>query len=257
MPEKLPITAVITTFNSSRTLLPVLHAINNLVNEIILVDSGSTDSTLETGKKYNVKVIPAVWYGYGQNKNIGIDSAQNDWILSIDSDEVISTELIEYLRNNWMALSTQTSIFKIKSIAYIGSHAILYGGWGSVYNYRLFKKSIARWEHSAVHEGLLYDTNLIQPIKIEQPILHHTVENIMEYKVKLDKYAYDTAVKYKSLKIKVYFFSPACSAIFLFLKEYILQLGFLDGKDGFYLAVARSSANFKKYKLLINLYKNA
>ncbi|MEP7266577.1 MAG: glycosyltransferase family 2 protein [Saprospiraceae bacterium] len=253
----LPVSAVITTFNSARTLESVMIALNDWVNQIVIVDSGSTDSTLEIAKKFNCNIISEAWHGYGANKNVGLSAAANDWILSIDSDEEVSESLKAYFSFNWNPNEIK-KVYRILTISYLGERPILHGGWGKVYNYRLFRKSEAKWDLSAIHEELIFDRSKINIIKLNNPIHHYTTESVLQYRIKLSKYAKATALKYFNQNRKTSFFLPWLSALFLFIKEYILKSGFLDGWVGFQIAFARSISNFEKYRYLriLNRMKN-
>lgn len=251
MSGTLPITAVITTQDSGRSLSGTLVSLAGIVSEIIIVDSGSTDDTLQIAGTHGCKIIQKSWQGYGANKNMGIQSASQSWILAIDSDEALSEELREWLLHDFHPLDVK-SIYKIKSINFLGKHAIRFGAWGLNFNYKLFPSKNIVWDHSPVHEGLVYDPGQFTEVKINAPILHHTCENIAQYKLKLDRYANATISKYQSSGKKIYVWTPQASAVFLFLKEFIFLGGFLDGKDGFDIALARSKSNLRKYKGLLN-----
>jgi (heptosyl)LPS beta-1,4-glucosyltransferase len=252
----LPLTVVITTFNSERTLERVLQSVSTWVAEIIIVDSGSTDGSCRIAEKYSCLVIPETWHGYGANKNIGIHRASQDWILSIDSDEVISPRLKSYLQNQWNE-DIRATAYRIKIDSMVGESPIRYGSWGRVSNFRLFRKSEAVWDLSDVHEDLNFLVSPVRKLKIQAPIYHYTTPSIPAYKTKLDAYAEATAIKYIKQKKKTYPFQPWISALFLWVKEYIFLGGFLDGILGWQLAILRAKTNYAKYKLFQSKLKNA
>ena len=131
-------------------------------NEIIIVDSGSTDHTLEICKSYNCKIIETEWLGFGLTKQIGVNAATNNWILSIDADEEVTSEL----KNKILELvqSTTFHAFNIKRVSYYLKKRIQYSGWQTDRPLRLFNKQYGNFNDASVHESVVINSNLICPL---------------------------------------------------------------------------------------------
>ncbi len=252
----LPISLVVTTLNSERKLESTLQSVQGIVSELILVDAGSTDKTLSLGQAFGCKIIHEQWHGYGQNKNIGIRHSKHEWILALDSDEALSASLRQYFMEKF-DLQDLTKVYKIKINNYLGDHHIKHGTWGNTFSYRLFAKSVALWDESKVHEKIVYDRVKCSAVKIDQPVLHYTSDTIRDFQEKLTRYALESAIKNQHAGIRGSNIKAFFSAFFSFVKDYILKIGILDGKDGFDIAWARSKANFHKYIQLKRLNKQA
>lgn len=246
------ISVVIITKNEAHVIGNTLHSLLAVANDIVIVDSGSTDETITICKKYNATVIETEWRGYGPTKNKGNAAAKNDWILSLDADEAIDDEL----KNALIALSVSDDkkVFKIKRINFFCNKRIRFGEWGSDKPVRLFNRKIAHWNDAAVHENLVF----AEPVKVATlpgGMLHYTVQNLADYHAKTDNYARLNAKKYAAAGKKASIFKIYFSPLFSFLQYYIFKLGFLDGGAGFIIAKTTAQYTFLKYRYLKEMNK--
>lgn len=234
---------VIITKNEKNNIDRTLSNLMNLSEDIIIVDSGSTDGTLSICKKYNCRIIETDWKGYGETKNLGNQAAKNDWILSIDADESVDDQLKTFLES--LSPENNKQVFQIKRKNFFCQKHIQFGGWANDKPIRLFNRKNTKWNNAAVHESLIFKE--LPEIKMaEGHLLHYTYNTTKEYLEKVDYYSKLNAKKYyekgkKANFIKLYF-SPA----FTFVKDYFFKFGILDGKKGF--LIARISANGTKLK---------
>lgn len=239
----------IITLNEERIIERTIDAIKNVktchgtsfADEIIVVDSGSTDKTLEILKKYNVKVFHQDWLGYSDQKNLALSKCSGEWILSIDADEVINedlkNEIIETIKN-----PNNFNGFKIARNFYIGDRLIKNGGYYPDYQLRLFKRETnARFEKRAVHESIKLNGAIGY---LKNPLDHFAYTDINHYKKSLERYA-----ELASKEIKKKNLSPELRSTWAFIYRYLFRLGFLDGKLGFELAKAYNEYVYKKYYL--------
>ncbi len=241
------ISVVIITKNEAHIIANTLQSLQAVTNDIVIVDSGSTDETVAICKKFNAVVIETDWSGYGINKNKGIDAAKNDWILSLDADEAIDAGLQQSLLQ--LALTNSNEVFNIRFKNFFCNKWIRFGEWGFDWHIRLFNRKKVQWNNVAVHENLEFPENVIVT-KLTGNILHYTVQNRQEYDAKTDYYARMNAKKYLLAGKKPNFFKQYLSPVFAFIQHYIFRLGFLDGAAGFIIAKTTARYTFLKYHYL-------
>ena len=247
------ISVVIITKNEAHIIANTLQSLQAVTNDIIIVDSGSTDETVSICKNFNASIIETDWGGYGINKNKGIEAAKHDWILSLDADEAIDAEL----QQNLLQLTSvnENEVFNIRFKNFFCNKWIRFGEWGFDTHIRLFNRKKVQWNNAAVHENLVF-TDGVTIIKLKGNILHYTVQNLQEYNAKTDYYARMNAKKYFIAGKKPDFFKQYFSSVFAFIQHYIFRLGFLDGKEGFIIAKTTARYTFLKYRYLKEMTKN-
>jgi glycosyltransferase involved in cell wall biosynthesis len=241
------ISVVIITKNEAHIIANTLQSLQPVTNDIVIVDSGSTDETVAICKKMNATVIETDWGGYGINKNKGIELAKHDWILSLDADEAIDAELQQSLLQ--LALANDDEVFNIRFKNFFCNKWIRFGEWGFDWHIRLFNRKKVHWNNVAVHENLVFPGDVIVT-KLKGNILHYTVQNRKEYNAKTDYYARMNAKKYVEAGKKPNFFKQYLSPAFSFIQHYIFRLGFLDGAAGFIIAKTTARYTFLKYRYL-------
>ncbi len=218
-------------------------------DELIVVDSMSTDRTADICRRYTDKVFIQEWKGYSAQKNTAIEKATLEWIFSIDADERVSVGLRDEIReviNNPNALDG----YLMPRRAYFAGRWIRHGGWYPDYQLRLFRKGKGKFVERGVHERAEVKGNIG---RLKGHIEHYTYKDISEFISRMDRYSTLAAMEYKSqgkrgslLRI---IFAPAAT----FIRMYILKLGFMDGYHGFLLAVLYSYYTFTKYAKLKEL----
>lgn len=245
------ISAVIITLNEERNIERCIKSLLNVADEIVIVDSGSTDRTIEIARGLNAIVIEQQWLGYGATKNLGHDKAKFEYILSIDADEALSDELIDSINNIKSNLDAAYSFNRLTN--YCGKW-IKHSGWYPDTKVRLFPKSKIRWNSSEVHEELEMQNIKVQHLKGD--LLHYSyysiiqhIEKSVHYGKLAGKHLFEKGKKPSVFKI---IFSP----FIRFLKDYFLRLGFLDGAFGFFIAITASYSIFIKYFYHYQLHTN-
>ena len=240
---KLSITLI--TLNSEKTLKSVLEAVS-WADEIILVDSGSTDKTLEIARQFNAKIVYRAFDGYGSQKNFATSQASNDWILSLDDDEILTPELQQEIQN--LSLSTTNyNGFKIpRSLIFLGK-LLKFSGEYKRLTLRLFNRKQGNWNAEYVHESVEVNGKIGT---LKHQILHDSYRDLTDYFNKFNKYtslgAKTLAERGKtasSLKIITRF--PTT-----FLKIYLLKGSCLDGYAGFMWALLTAINPVVKYAKL-------
>lgn len=236
------ISATIITCNEERNLPRAIESLR-CCDEILIVDSGSTDRTVEIAQKFGARVLEANWRGYAGQKNYASDQAAYDWILSIDADEALSEDLeaeIWQLKKN----GPDCDAFTVPRLAQYLGRWILYSGWYPDRKIRLFNRTKARWVGDYVHESVISAGRVGQ---LQGNLLHYTCGSLSEHLKTMDRYttlaAEEIAARKKRVRLSHLLFDPPWT----FFKTYLLQRGFLDGVEGLAIAHMAALYTFLKY----------
>ena len=230
-----PISVVIITLNEEHNIQQCLDSVR-LFNEIIIIDSGSTDQTIDIAEKHGAKVMHQDWLGFGPQKQIAVSHAKNDWVLSIDADEVISEELLANIRN--LDLHEPQIAYSINRRSFFLGKEVKHSGWNPDWVIRLFNKKHCRFTNDQVHEKV---TGYQSLQKLHGLMYHHTYQSIDDIADKTVKYGRLGMLSRKKAKNKY------LNASWSFFRTFILQLGFLDGLTGYQIAKMNAKTNFIKY----------
>ncbi|MBT3175220.1 MAG: glycosyltransferase family 2 protein [Lentimicrobiaceae bacterium] len=244
------ITVSIITKNEEDNIEKCLESIK-WADEIIIVDSGSTDNTIDICKKYNCKIITTKWLGFGKTKQIGVNASRNNWILSVDADEIITENLKHDILNK--ITSTTYSGFHIKRISYYLNKRINYSSWQTDHPLRLFNKKYGNFNNKNVHESV----DIIGEVShIRSHLKHYPFPNIKTHIIKINLYSELGAQNlYDENKTTSLLYALASGWI-KFFKMYMLKRGFLDGKEGLILALLSGFSSTLKYLKLWVMSKN-
>lgn len=240
------ISAVIITKNSEKTLKRCLDSITNIADEILIVDSGSTDHTLQIAESYGCILIQTPWLGYGATKNLGHQAAKSPYILSLDSDEALSLFLVAEIEREKHQLR---GLYGFKRLNNYCGQWIRHGAWNPDKKIRLFPKEIM-WNHASSHEQLIL-TEDQELYYFDSPILHYAYNTEDELKSKVELYARLGAQDRKHLSKTSAIVKMICSPIVSFFKSYFIKLGFLDGLNGLKISYYIGLGTFLKYKYLL------
>jgi len=244
------ITAAIITFNEEKNIARCLTSLHGIADEIIIMDSGSTDATERICKELGAKFYQQSWQGYAKQKNDLYALATHDMILSLDADEVLSPLLQKSVLATKKGL--KTGLFSVNRLTNYCGTWIYHSGWYPDIKVRLFPKTCF-WEGSLVHEELVYPKGL-HPTLLQGHLEHFSYTSHAQHRERADRYSKLTAEKYVSAGKKPYVLQPLLSAVGRFLKMYLIKLGFLDGKAGFHIARISAQSNYFKYQEVQRLY---
>lgn len=246
----IPISVVIISKNVGYVIEKTFISLQGLTDDIILVDSGSTDNTIYIAEKFNAKVIHTNWEGYGPNKNKGISYAKYNWILSLDADELIDDQLYQSLSNT--LFFNENIAYKFKFKVFMGDILLKYGQPGNVKKIRLFNKKKSCWNDDLIHEGLMMPDEIkIETIKGN--ILHYSYKDLEHCMMKTNAYTSLMAQQMFLHNRKYSFVKLYVNPIYAFIRSYIFKLGFLDGFWGFTYASLNSFYCYMKYAKLKEL----
>lgn len=237
------ITATVITLNEEHNIAKALESLS-WADEIVVVDSESTDRTVEIAHRFTERVFTRPWPGYSAQKNFAAGEAANDWIFSLDADEQVSPELADQIKQLKLGVPTPAAFEMPRLTSYLGRW-IKYSGWHPDYKVRLYHRKRASWQGDYVHEALKVDG---QVERIKGKILHYTVRDASEHHLRMDRYTTLAAMQMASQGKRVSVASLLLSPAVVFLRSYIFKLGFLDGTPG--LAIARFAAHYEFLKNL-------
>lgn len=246
-----PFSAVIITLNAAHQLETCLQSLS-FADEIIVVDSGSTDTTIELAQRFNAKVLHQPWLGFGKQKQFAVAQAQHDWVLCIDSDERISRQLQTSIELNLRQPAHQ--VYKMaRSNKFMGrflKHGEGYPDWST----RLFNRRYANWSDDSVHEKVLTSEAIAI---LSGDLLHESGEDIAVYLQKQNRYtslqAEQMFARGKQVGVGKLLFSP----IFRFIRFYVFRLGMLDGLPGLVHILIGCFNSFCKYAKLLELHRTS
>lgn len=256
MPKALPISATILVKDAQSTILECLESLKNF-DEIILLDNQSSDDTLKIAKEFNetyknLKIYTSEFIGFGALKNLALSYARNEWIFSIDSDEVLESSALDEIARLYESgkLKDSKNIFSLPRRNLYNGEWIKACGWYPDFVIRLFNKTYTRFNKNLVHESIIIPKDAILQ-RLDSPIKHYAYDNIAHLIEKMQIYSslYTNQNPNKSS-------SPLKACIhsgWTFFRNYVLKKGFLYGYKGFIISVCNGLGAFFKY---MKLYEN-
>ncbi|MBC7383985.1 MAG: glycosyltransferase family 2 protein [Bacteroidia bacterium] len=248
----LPLSVVIITHNEEANITRCIQSVQPLTDDIIVIDGGSTDNTVALAQSLGAKVYSNAWQGYSKQKNFGNSKTAFNYVFSIDADEAFSLELCEELTVLFKQNILKT-IYRVNLINHYCNKPIKHGAWYPDWHYRLFDKTKISWtESDDVHEGLNWNEQTAKA-DLSAHLLHYTTQSDAYYLQKMDNYAHLFASKMQPKGKMGSSLKALSSATFRFIKEYILQLGCLDGAEGLKIASAHYIYTRNKYLYLKEL----
>ncbi len=246
------LSVVIITFNEERNIVRCLRSVHGIADEVVVVDSGSTDRTVELARMEQARVVHRDWTQYSTQKNFADSLATHPFILSLDADEALSSEL-------------RTSLLQAKAAGFRGAYAmnrltnycgtwIKHGGWYPDRKVRLFPSEKAQWDGGAVHEKLVLEKDL-PCTQLKGDLLHYSYYSISEHVHQADHF---TSIAARSMHkrglhagVVKLFLSPVAT----FFSGYLQRGGFRDGWHGLVIARISAFATFLKYAKLRQLWR--
>jgi glycosyltransferase involved in cell wall biosynthesis len=240
--SKASLSVVIITKNEASNMRACLESVA-WADEIIVLDSGSEDGTIAICKEYTNKVfVNTDWKGFGYQKNLALQQASKDWVLSLDADERITPALrieIEKVINDTGGLA-----FAIPRQAYFLGYAMRHGGWWPDYVVRLFRRDSGAFSEDIVHERVLVN-EAVQ--KLATPLLHYSYTDLDQLMAKMNQYSSAGADKAHRHGKNSGLLKAIAKAHWTFFRAYFLRLGLLDGQAGFIAAFSKAEETYYRY----------
>jgi glycosyltransferase involved in cell wall biosynthesis len=189
-----PLSVTVVAQDEERTVGAVLAAATEVADEIVFLDSGSTDRTVEIAQSFGVRLYRQPWLGYAQQKNRALELARGDWVLSLDADEVMTPALINEIRRTLSAPIPRDVVgFKIPRVLFIGDKPVRRGGFYPDAQLRLIRKGRGRFRPRIVHESIGVQGRTVE---LRNDILHYAYKDVEQYAQTLDRYARLSARQY-------------------------------------------------------------
>lgn len=218
----------------------------NFANEVIVLDSGSTDGTVEIARAEGARVIETDWPGFGVQKNRALDAAKCDWIYSLDADERITTELASEIKSMLASAAEVNNpvAYRAPRLSQFCGQFMRHSGWWPDYTVRLVKRGCGRFSELQVHESL----QVVGEVgTLKSHMLHYSYRNFEDVLNKLNQYSSAGARDKQTADQRDSFSSAILHGIAAFVRSYVFRLGLLDGKLGFALAVYAAESSYYKY----------
>ena len=248
-PEKLPLTVAVIALNAESQIGELLASVG-FADEVLVVDSGSTDATARLAADRGARVIHQDWLGFGRQKQFAVTAARNDWVLCLDVDERVTPRLAQSIRE-----ALAGGRFKAWRMArrnrFLGTwlaHGEGYPDW----TLRLFHRAHASWSNDEVHEAVLTTAEVG---RLDGDLLHDSAEDVATYMAKQNRYTTLHAQALYRQGVRAGYARLLVNPLVRFLKFYVFKLGFLDGGPGFAHVVIGCNNTFHKYLKLIELQK--
>ena len=241
------ISAIIPTFNEEENIFEAIKSVS-WADEIIVVDSYSTDKTIEIAKKLDVKIIQREYQYSASQKNWAIPKAKHNWIFLLDADERVSNSLKEEILN-WKKTNPNYQSYWINRTNHFMGKKIRYSGWQGDKVIRLFHRD-CRYEDKKVHAEIKISSKVG---KLKSPILHYTFRSMSHYLLKWDQYSSWSAKDHLKNVNNPNYFHFFIKPTFRFLRDFIFRGGILDGKTGYIICKLSSIGVFMRYVKLKEL----
>lgn len=249
--EKLPITVAIIALNASTQIGECLASVG-FADEVLVVDSGSSDATVEIARRHGARVETRQWLGFGRQKQYAVSIAKHDWVLCLDVDERVTERLAASVRAAF-AGSRYHAYRLARRNRFLGrwlAHGEGYPDW----TVRLFHRAHASWSNDEVHEAVLTTAEVG---RLDGDLLHDSAQDIASYMAKQNRYTSLHAESLYRQGVRASYWRLFTSPLARFVKFYFMRLGFLDGGPGFAHIVIGCNNSFHKYLKLIELGKAA
>jgi glycosyltransferase involved in cell wall biosynthesis len=243
------LSAIVITMNNERTLRRCLESLR-WADEIVVVDSGSTDSTHDICRELGAQVhVTADWPGYGPQKNRALDRATGDWVISVDSDEWIRPELRDEIQRT-VATPTSLPAYAMPRRSSFCGRYMRHSGWWPDYVVRLFRREAGRFTDDHTHERLVVNGRVG---RLREPLMHEAITDLEQMLAKMNAYSASSARMKSQQGKRATLLTAVLHGAWTFFRTYVVRRGFLDGREGFILAIANAEGSYYRYVKLMLL----
>jgi glycosyltransferase involved in cell wall biosynthesis len=235
------LSAIIIALNEAGNIAGCLDALS-FCDERIVVDGGSSDETARIAQGKGARVLAHPFEGFGAQKGFALSQATGDWVLSIDADERVPPELAHAIKA--AIAEGKADGYELPRISSFCGRPMGHSGWFPDYVLRLFRRGKGRFDDALVHERVICDGTVK---RLDKPLIHHPVLKLEDALSRMDRYSSAGAATLIASGRRVSFFTGISHGVFAFFKTYVLRLGFLDGAEGFLLALANAEGSYYRY----------
>jgi len=235
------LSAIIITKDEARNIGACLDALA-FCEERIVVDGGSTDDTCAIARDKGAQVVVHAWEGFGAQKNFALSLAKGDWVLSVDADERVSPDLAAAVL---AAIERDDADgYEFPRLSSFCGRPMRHSGWWPDYVLRLFRRRCGHFTDVLVHERVICEGRLA---RLSPPLIHHPVLKLEDALSRIDRYSTASAEAIVRSGRRISFMTGIGHGLWSFLRAYVLRAGFLDGAEGFLLAVANAEGSYYRY----------
>jgi glycosyltransferase involved in cell wall biosynthesis len=235
------LSAIVITRNEAGNIADCLDSLA-FCDERIVVDCGSTDDTVALARAKGANVVHHDWEGFGAQKNYALSLAKGDWVLSLDADERVTPQLAAAIEG--AIADAGADGYEFPRLSSFCGRPLRHSGWHPDYVLRLFRRGRARFTDVIVHERVVCNGPVA---RLSAPLIHHPVLKLEDAISRIDRYSTASAQAIVASGRRVSFMTGIGHGIGSFLRAYVLRLGFLDGAEGFLLAVANAEGSYYRY----------
>ena len=232
---------IIITKNEAINILDCINSAS-FADEIIVLDSGSTDGTIDLVNSTKAKLLITDWLGYGIQKNRAIEASSGDWIFSLDADERISEALANEIQN--AIKQNQYYVFELPRRSLFVSKFMNHSGWRPDFTKRLFKKNVARFSDHNVHEHLKTSH---KHGRLKESLIHYSYRDLETVLEKINNYSTAGALDAFNAGRKGSLRKALAHGLWAFIRTYFIRAGFLDGREGLMLSIANAEVTYYRY----------
>jgi glycosyltransferase involved in cell wall biosynthesis len=248
------LSVILITRNEEANLDACLASLEGIAQQIVVVDTNSSDRTLEIAQKHGALIAnPPDWPGFGPQKNRALALATGEWVLSLDADERLTpslkSEILTAINHN-----AHIDCFAIPRLSWYCGRFIRHSGWSPDYVDRLFRRGTARFSDNLVHERLVPNGSVA---KLKNPMLHYSFMNYSQVLEKLNRYSTASAEQAFAKGKTSHPLKAVLHGLWAFIRTYIIRAGFLDGAQGFALAISNGQGTYYRYMKLWQLHQDA
>jgi glycosyltransferase involved in cell wall biosynthesis len=244
------LTVAIITFNEERNIGRCITSVKEIADEILIVDSFSSDKTEEIALSHGAKFIKNHFKGHIEQKNFALEMAQHEYVLSLDADEALSPELLQEIKK--IKSNFQFDGYRFNRLTNYAGFWVRHCGWYPDSKLRLIKKEVARWGGTNPHDILQLLPNKTESF-LTGDLLHYSYESISSHITQTNKFTTIAAKHAYQNGVRSNIFKIISRPILKFLRDYFFKLGFLDGRYGFIICCINSLSALLKYSKLYDL----
>jgi glycosyltransferase involved in cell wall biosynthesis len=244
------LSVILITRNEEVNLRDCLASLGGLAQQVVIVDTTSTDGTIAIAREFGATIAqPPDWPGFGPQKNRALDLATSDWVLSLDADERLTPELRAEI-TGVLEKPGNVTCFAIPRLSWYCGRFIHHSGWNPDYVERLFQRGSARFSNDLVHERLIPSGSVV---KLKNHMLHYSFMNYSQVLQKIDRYSSASAEQAFAKGKRSSPLAAIGHGAWSFFRTYVIRLGFLDGPQGFSLALANAQGSYYRYMKICEL----